>query len=223
MDKSRLVILLLVLTSANAASAASGWVSLFNGQNFEGWTFDVLDDSPPHTIWKIQEGTLVARGQGKAKSVIRTLETFADYELTFEWRWFQKPGNSGCLLHCSKPRRMSVWPQSLEVQLAHGNAGDFIMIGESIEVKASQIPQVDESSWEVRRRIKLTDGAEKPAGQWNRMHIVARDSTVTVVINGQPVNRCWNVSAKRGAICLQAEKADVQFRHIQIKKIPAPQ
>jgi len=43
--------------------------------------------------------------------------------------------------------------------------------------------------------------------------------TVEVVVNGVLVNRGWNCSASTGAICLQAEKADVQFRDIRLKAL----
>ena len=78
-------------------TGAGGWISLFDGKSFDGWTFDVLDGSKPETIWSVESGTIMGRGKGKSTSVIRTLKDYADYELELEWRWPDKPGNILCL------------------------------------------------------------------------------------------------------------------------------
>ena len=112
---------------------------------------------------------------------------------------------------------MNVWPKSIEVQLMKENAGDFWLIGETIEVKPGQIAP-DKKGKPSRRRLNLTDGSEKPLGEWNQMKIVAKDTSVEVFVNGTLVQKGWNASVSEGAICLQAEKANIQFRNIRIKK-----
>ena len=49
------------------------------------------------------------------------------------------------------------------------------------------------------------------------MRVVARGNVVDVFVNGTHVNHGWNLSVSRGAICFQAEKADIQFRNIRIR------
>ena len=195
----------------------SGWKNLFNGQDLSGWTFDVLDGSAPDSIWSVEDGLLTSRGKGKSRGVIRTAGEYSDYELEFEWRWLGEPGNSGCLIHCSSAREWNVWPKSLEIQLYHGHAGDFVFIGETIETPEDQIPTGDIQKWEVRRRYNLTDDSERPAGEWNHMRIRADSNEVTVHVNGDLVNRGNKGSAFQGAICLQAEGANLQFRRIRIR------
>ena len=103
--------------------------------------------------------------------------------------------------------------------MAHGKAGDFIYIGETVEVTEAQIPKdIPEGSWMVRLRHNLTDNSEKEPGQWNQGHIIVKGDTVTVYINGELVNKGWNCSATKGAICFQSEKANVQYRNILIKE-----
>ena len=96
-------------------------------------------------------------------------------------------------------------------------AGDFWIIGETIEVNPGQIApsKKDKPS---RRRLNLTDGSEKPLGEWNKMRIVTTDNTVEVYVNNTLVQKGWNASTSEGAICLQAEGANVQFRSIRIKE-----
>lgn len=197
--------------------AESEWKPLFNGKDFSGWTFDVKGDAAPESIWKITDGIISVEGKGKPVGVIRTEKAYADYELEFEWRWANGKGNSGCLIHSSQPRNLNIWPKSLEVQLMADNAGDFWQIGETIDVDEKQVTKNNKGQ-PTRRRVNLTDGSEKPLGEWNKMRIIAKGSTVEVYVNGTLVNKGWNSSAKKGAICLQAEGADIQFRNIRIKQ-----
>jgi len=198
-------------------AAEDGWKPLFDGKSFTGWTFDVRDGSAPETIWKITDGIIVVSGKGKSAGVLRTAKSYSNYELKFEWKWTDKKGNSGCLVHCSKPREMGIWPKSIEVQLASSNAGDFWQIGETIDVKPEQVVKSKKGK-PSRRRLNLTDGSEKPLGEWNQMHIIVKGNTLEVFVNGTLVNKGWNSSATQGAICLQAEGANIQFRNILIKQ-----
>lgn len=220
-----IALLVTVLTAGCAgpvdnSATQTAWIDLFNGRDFSGWTFDVKDGSPPDTIWSVEDGVLVTNGQDKSNGVIRSEASYGDYELELEWRWPGKPGNSGCLIHCSTPREMSVWPRSIEIQLGNGNAGDLIHIGETIETPEAQIPTGDIKAWEVRRRYNLTDDSENPAGEWNHLRIVARGDEVTVFVNDDLVNHGTKATAKDGAICLQTEGADIQFRSIRIRDLP---
>lgn len=194
------------------------WRELFNGRDLTGWTFDVLDDSDPAKIFTAEDGKIVIRGAGKSNGVMQTVDRFGDFEMTFEWRWPGEPGNSGCLLYCSTPRDRNVWPKSIEVQVQSGNAGDLITIGEEIQVPEAQLlTDIPKGSWKVRLRPNLTDDSELPPGEWNKMHIDARGGVITVHVNGILVNRGYGATAKPGRICLQAEKADVEYRNVRIK------
>lgn len=180
---------------------------LFNGKDFEGWTFDVLDSAvKPDDVWSVSEGILICKG--RPPGVIRTVNEYSDYELLVEWRWppGAKPGNSGVLVHASKPRETFVWPKSIEVQLAHDNAGDFWTVGETLTVADSQ-PQ-------GRRWWKKGGSNENPPGEWNTALIRCEDRKVTVWINGKLMNEGTGLSATKGAICLQGELGTVHFRKV---------
>lgn len=185
---------------------------LFNGKDFEGWTFDVISSQvEPEEIWSVRDGMIICKG--RPLSVMRTKEDFANFELTLEWRWApgSEPGNSGVLVHASTPREHSVWPKSIEVQLAHERAGDFWMIGETITVDGRE---------PLGRRIPHNDHkAEKAPGEWNKLRVRCEGGNLTVHVNGVLVNEGRKASATRGAICLQSEGADVHFRNIRVAVI----
>jgi hypothetical protein len=210
------LMVLVLATVISCSFAGEEWTPLFNGKDFQGWTFDTLDKAAPETIWSVTNGVINVAGKKKPNGVIRTEKVYSNYELEFEWRWPDSGGNSGCLIHTSDPRLMGVWPKSVEVQLMKDNAGDFWQIGERVEVHPDQI--VTGKNGKVsRRRLNLTDGSEKPMGEWNKMRVVAKGKTVEVYVNGILVNKGWAMSVTEGSICLQAERANVQFRNIRIK------
>ena len=119
--------------------------------------------------------------------------------------------------------RVTMFPQSIEVQMMSGNAGDFWCIEENIEVPDMETRRPRKegqkyggSDGDARRILNLTDGSEKPLGEWNTMAIEARGRTVKVWVNGDLVNEGFNSTADRGKIAIQAEGAEVEFRRIEI-------
>lgn len=186
---------------------------IFNGKDFTGWTFDSLGkDSPPEQVWSVKDRVIVCKG--RPPGVMRTAAEHADFEFSLEWKWPEgtKPGNSGVLVRATTPRRMFAWPQSLEVQLAHNNAGDFWMIGETI--------RVGESKSLGRRFLKRQGSIENPPGTWNALRVRCEGDKVTVWVNGVLMNEGTGFSAKKGSIALQSEGTEIHFRNLKLVKLP---
>jgi hypothetical protein len=76
------------------------------------------------------------------------------------------------------------------------------------------------SEGDARRILNLTDGSEKPIGEWNTMIIEARDRAIKVWVHGDLVNEGSNCTADRDRIALQAEGAEVEFRRVDIGPLP---
>lgn len=202
-------------TARPSDDSPSGWISLFNGRDLEGWTIDLeTDKAKPEDVFTVKDGVIATMGEGKPKGVVRTKKEFSNYEVSLQWRWPGKPGNAGLLLHCSTARHRSVWPKSIEVQLMHENAGDFWKIGEELEVEPERMPKGND-----RRFVNLADGLEKPPGEWNTLRVVAKDNTLEVHVNGKLANKCWKTSVNSGALCLQSERANIEYRAIKLKKL----
>ena len=177
--------------------------------------------NPPSFI--VRDGLLVSLGKPGGHLV--TDKDFSNYELLVEYRFSKDPGNCGVLVHASTPRRLyDMFPQSVEVQMMHQHAGDFWCIGENIEVPdmESRRPRKDENQVfggevkDARRILKLSDGAEKPLGEWNAMKIVCKGDEIIVHVNGTLVNHGHNSTVSSGKIALQAEGAEVEFRKIEL-------
>jgi hypothetical protein len=118
-----------------------------------------------------------------------------------------------------------MFPQSIEVQMEHTNAGDFWCIHEDITVPNMVERRGPRAEWGTtegtnRRIVNLTDGAEKPVGQWNRMTIEAVDDSIKVWVNDTLVNLGYDATAQEGRIALQAEGSEVEFRTLRLTPIP---
>lgn len=210
------------LTLFGAALApAKKRVALFNGRNLDGWTHYLWDSqkkaqdtaTPMSAVWSVKDGMLLC--EGKPPGYIRTVKEYSNYRLTLEWRWPPETtrGNNGVLVHTTTPNALGVWPKSIEVQLASGNAGDFWVIGTTLDV-----PDVANRRRD-RRHLNLTDNSEKPFGEWNKMEIWCKGNEIKVWVNGDLVNHAINCSESKGAISLQSEGAPIAFRNIYLEAL----
>jgi len=224
---SRLIIAgILTLSVAVPSAKAQESRDLFNGHDLTGWHADVpaMDDDPSvASPFLVREGLLVSLGRPGGH--LLTDDQFEDYRLEVEYRFAGEPGNAGVLVHASTPRALyEMFPQSVEVQMMHGNAGDFWSIVEDIKVPDMESRRGPRENWgstgdKQRRTPNLTDDSENPVGEWNRMVIEAVDRSIKVWVNGDLVNHGFDATVDRGRIALQAEGSEVEFRTVRLTPI----
>jgi hypothetical protein len=213
---------ILFCTSASLAQSRS----LFNGKDLSGWHVDVPEmDSNAKAInpFIVRNGMLVSLGEPNGHLI--TNAVYKNFRLTVEYRFAAAPGNCGVLVYASAPRALyKMFPKSLEVQMMHGNAGDFWCIVEDITVPDMEKRRGPKANWGItegkeRRIINLTDSSEKPVGQWNSMTIECVGNKIKVWVNGDLVNYGFNCTASKGQIALQAEGSEVEFRKMELTPI----
>lgn len=201
-------------------------ISLFNGTDLTGWHADVpAMDNNPDTInpFIVRDSMLVSLGTPGGHLI--TDSVFQDYRLEVVYRFAGEPGNCGVLVHASTPRALyQMFPQSLEVQMMHENAGDFWCIVEDITVPDMEERRGPKDEWGItegkRRRIpNLTDGSENPLGEWNKMTVECVADTIKVWVNNDLVNFGYGCTATKGQIAVQAEGSEVEFREILVTPI----
>ncbi len=216
--------ILTTLLFTNAAIAQQK--SLFDGKSLAGWHVDVpAKDKDPNIkeAFVVRNGMLVSMGEPRGHLITDAI--YQNYRLEVEYRFAGKPGNCGVLVHSSTPRILyGMFPKSLEVQMQHLDAGDFWCIEEDITVPDMEVRRGPKENWGVNgnkaRRIKnLTDGSEKPLGEWNTMVIECYKNSVKVWVNGVLVNEGTNCTADKGQIALQAEGAEVEFKKLLLNPI----
>jgi len=201
-------------------------IDLFNGADLTGWHVDVpaMDNGADvASPFLVRDGLLVSMGNPNGHLI--TDRSYSNYRLEVEYRFAGQPGNCGVLVHASTPRILyEMFPQSIEVQMMHENAGDFWCIREDIRVPDMEARRGPEAEWGTSegkaRRIKnLTDSSEVPLGDWNNMTIEVLDRRIRVWVNGDLVNDGFECTASEGRIALQAEGAEVEFRNVLLTPI----
>lgn len=210
-----------MLCGCKSQQTTTGPMSLFNGSDLSGWHIDVpkMDDDPSvKSPFIIRNGMLVSLGTPGGHII--TDKSYKNYRLEIEYRFAGVPGNCGVLVHASTPRALyKMFPKSVEVQMMHENAGDFWCIVEDIKVPDMEARRGPKEEWGItegkgRRILNLTDGSEKPVGEWNNMVVECEGSSVKVWVNGTLVNHGTECTASEGNIALQAEGSEVEFRKV---------
>ena len=214
---SVLAVLVVGAVTLAADPDKDGFVPLFNGKDLSGWTF-FLDKSGPNAsgtmrmedVWKADGGKIHC--SGVPNGYIKTTADYKDFTLRLEWRWPDKPGNSGVLLRVVGPDK--IWPRSVEAQLMSGDAGDFwLMDGATLDTDPAR---ADPKAANHRLKVKA---AEKPAGEWNLYEITVHGGWVLLKINGVVVNEGTGADEVPGKIALQSEGAPIEFRNIRLTPI----
>ena len=176
---SIVVVSLTALTGCEGGLFGSKKITLWNGKDFSGWTLYLPDDTVSvDDVWSVKDGVIHCAGQ--PNGYMRTQRRFGNYRLHLEWRWPEKPTNSGVLLHASGPDQ--VWPKCIECQLKSGNAGDFVLInGPGITVDGEDKQDLDK---QFVVAAKKAQSSEKPAGEWNTYEIYCLKRTIKCYVNG---------------------------------------
>jgi hypothetical protein len=224
---SILAVCLVTLVGASSLCASQGEPRLlFNGRDLSGWHVDIpASDTNPQlpAAFVVRDGLLVSLGQPRGHLISDS--SYRDYRLEVEYRFPATPGNAGVLVHASTPRALyAMFPRSVEVQLEHGNAGDFWCILEDIHVPDMESRRGARAEWgttegKARRIRNLTDSSERPLGEWNTMVIEAVGRAIRVWVNGDLVNEGSNATVDRGQIALQAEGSEIEFRKLLLSPI----
>ncbi len=212
--------ILSLLAQDNTLSAdekKDGWKLLFDGKTTEGWRGYKKDKCPDG--WQVVEGALTrVKGGGD----ILTVEQFADFEFTIDWR-VAPGGNSGVIYRAAESQN-APYMTGMECQvLDNDKHGD----GKNPLTSSASVYAVYAPSKNVC----------KPAGEWNRMKIVAKGKHLEHWLNGEKVVECeigsedWNARVAKskwakvatygkepkGHIDLQDHGDKVEYKNIKVK------
>ena len=212
----RITVLVTFLTIYGAMSAQND-DKIFNEKNLENWKIVLADDSKlPSEVFFVSDGVLYSAGT--PFGYVMTKKSYKNFELTLEWRWPEKPTNSGVLLHISNP--IEVWPNCIEAQLQHGNAGNLVLMntGAKATIEGKQYEIKDGDSW-VASVKRQNDSSEKEPGEWNHYHIISNNGNLEFYVNGVLQNTATDIFPTEGYIGLQSEGGLIQFRNVIIKEL----
>jgi len=193
-----------VLYATGRLEETRPWYSLFDGYSLDGWRASEHPDS-----FRVEDGLLIADGprahlfyEGHVNDA-----RFTDFELKMQVRTFAK-ANSGIFFHTRYQEEG--WPgQGYEAQI-NATHSDRIKTGSIYGIQ------------------NLMDEAPHRDEQWFDYHIIVRDKTVTVKVDGAVVNEYTEPADREGTrrlgegtIAIQAHdpQSVIHFRNILIRPL----
>jgi hypothetical protein len=236
----RKLLILAPLLLANAPASPARETSLFNGRNFDGWTF-FLEETGFNANGKgrISDFATIKPGgvieiNPQMHGALMTTRDYLNYRLRAEFRWASPaPQNdSGLFLRIRPP---FVWDavhgeqaRFYMLQIQPGNTGDLWVMGYSESLLRTNPARSYRpfgalelgSGGHIRRHLKSAD-VEKPAGEWNSLEALVDGKTIRVFVNGQLVNEGTALVDLPGRIGLESERGTIQYRNLTIAPLPA--
>ena len=127
-------------SSASTVSKSKS-ITLFNGQNLDGWYKFVKGrgrDIDPKNVFSVEKGLIHISGE--EYGCITSNEEYSNYKLTVEFKWGPKTfaprvdraRDGGILLHSigEDGGYSGTWMYSIECQIIEGGTGDFLVVGD---------------------------------------------------------------------------------------------
>jgi hypothetical protein len=199
------------IAAAQDVIVPTNHIELFNGTNFDGWTFCMKNDADPMQTWSVTNG--VIHCTGTPIGYLRTKQSYSDYVVTVEWRFVKvapKADNTGVLVHMQLPDK--VWPMCIQNQGRSRHQGDlFLMMGaESKEHKGmdknTPVPMHGPPN-------------ENPVGQWDTNVTVCAGNDVKAIINGKFMNETTECTISSGFVGIQSEGGDIEIQKIYLQPL----
>jgi hypothetical protein len=189
---------------------------LFDDESLAGWRFVTPGTEGVKQICKLSpEGVL--KVSGKPNGYLETLRSFENYRLHVEWRWIDKPGNGGILLHITEGPMDRIWPVCFQVQTKNTRAGDVL------PMSAAQFAESPTPKMTPAQLARSSADSEKAVGEWNTCEIVCQADTIEVTINGVLQNRVTKCVPASGKIGFQLEGTPFELRNVRITPVTVSQ
>ena len=211
------IILCFILTLAKSAAqevvTPTHRIELFNGRDFNGWTFCMKSNADPMITWSVANSLIHCTG--KPSGYIRTTENYSNFVLTVEWRFLKvapQADNSGVLFYIQRPDK--VWPRCIQNQGKSGRQGDLILMS-GAECKEHLALGKDASTPVALRG----EPNENPVGEWNTNVTVCAGEHVKAIINGKLLNEITECNVSSGFIGIQSEGGDIEIRRMDLEPL----
>lgn len=213
-------LLSLVLTpnypaAAQVESSDSGWVTIFNGKNLEGW-YSYLPstgrNNDPKGVFKVHDGMIhildiPVTAEKQEMGYIATEKEYSNCRIRVEFKWGEKrfppraqtPRDSGLLYCVVGPDK--VWPRSIECQIMQTDTGSFYLID---RVRMTTTIESQEKHRYVKGGVEYTEMGKAYApilrtedyeipNAWNTVEVILDGDKATHIINGKIANYGWDL------------------------------
>jgi len=215
--------------------ASNQWVSLFNGESFDGW--HIYNGGSPYGAWSIEDQAMKFSPNNKKEGdpVMNLVsdKSFSNFELSLEWK-ISEAGNSGIFWGVQEGENLSK---------PYLTAPEIQIIDNERHPDAKEKPKFHQAG-AVYDLVEPTKDVCNPAGQWNHflLTIDHNKNQGSVLLNGTKINEFplsgekWEsliakskfsdeceykrfARLKSGKISLQDHGNKVSFRNIKIRRL----
>lgn len=229
------VAMLAILSSCNSSrnqtdrSETAGWVTIFNGENLDGWR-TVESEELPQTGWIISNRELIV--DTSTNGSIITRRKYSNFELEWEWKMLNKGGNSGIKYYVNSAGEPNPG-LGLEYQILDDENHAWMLSG---KMKPNDFFTAG-ACYEL-----FAPGNNKkvsPLGEWNSSKIVSTKNRIEHWLNGEKIVEFDRFSDEfdqrvasskfkdnegfgkqdSGHILLQDHGGIVHFRNLRIKEL----
>lgn len=229
----------LVLVGCIAVIARAEPAATIDGTEL-GWktltAADFVEVNGGSDTWKWREGELHCTGS--PLGVLRTRDSYRNFELMLEWMHLEPGGNSGVFIwttpdsldRLARTRKPGL-PDGIEIQiLDHGYRERFLQRNPQrpddwftthgdvfpVRVKLLPFPPTSPNGTRSFPREERSRGH----GQWNHYYIRAINGEVRLWVNGREVSGGSGADPDSGYICLESEGAPIRFRNVRLRVLP---
>ena len=195
-------------SKSKSKTSAMADIELFNGQNFDGWTFCMKTNADPMQTWSVSNGVIQCTGH--PFGYIRTKESYHDYKLTCVWRFVKldpnpKVNNSGIFVHIKPPD--VVFPEAIQCQGLYQHQGDLILEGGA----SSDGHQVGKKTFTLPQ---MGPPNENAVGEWNTNEVICQGNNIGLFVNGKTMNAITGCNLTNGFVGIQSEGGDIEIRRM---------
>ncbi len=192
-----------------------------------------VNGEPDTWTWK-DDGLLFSTGE--PIGVLRTRDTFRNFEMVIQWRHLRAAGNSGVFawvpieaLENLKPGELPGY--GIEVQMLDhgyttyyenktGQKGDwFTTHGDIFAVGESKLTPFAPTSPNGARSFPRSERS-KGAGEWNHYYVRGINGEIRLWVNGEEVSGGTGADPAVGHLCMEAEGSPIEFNYIRIRELP---
>jgi hypothetical protein len=202
-----------------------------------GWqTLSEADFAPVNcdsNTWSWKDG--ITHCTGSPVGVIRSQQTYTNFELIATWRHLRDAGNSGIFVWATEDSLKSLkrgqLPHGIEVQVLDlgytaryekdtGKKADwFTCHGDVFPVGRSRMKPFPPVAPNGERSFP-SKNLSKGVGEWNHYYIRAINGEVRLWVNGEEVSGGTSIEPRSGYLALESEGSPVEFKGLRLRVLP---
>ncbi len=211
-----IVLMVLFVSALGVSSSFAQQKGLLKKDQFPGYAFSKeTGKTVPDSLFKIEDGHIIMEAEHAGYLV--TKKEYRNFKLQAKFRWIVKPGqkpkrNSGVMYYVAKGQEDALWPSGYQYQIKTKSTGDFILLKNTTIVVNDTLCGPGASVG-----VKHFTDAEKAAGEWNEITVIAKNGVVQQYLNGTLVNEGKDASVEKGRILFQYEGYPIEFKDIFVE------